>query len=93
MTLRISDLRRKISLGHYELTAHAKDEMEQDGFTIRDVKSAVYSGIIAKRQRHGHGRRKYVVRGHGEDRRVLMIVCRLTDSGRLRMITIFAERK
>ena len=63
MASRIADLRRKVALGHYELTGHAKDEMEQDGFTIRDIKAAVYSGKIVATQRYGSGRRKFVVRG------------------------------
>lgn len=55
MTSRINGFRRKVAFGHYELTGHAKNEMEQDGFTIRDVKSAIYSGRIVGTQRHGRG--------------------------------------
>jgi len=87
---RIGDLRRKVALGHYELTGHAKDEMEQDGFTIQDVKSAVYSGRIVGTQCHGRGPRKLVVAGRADDGRPLRLICRLTASGRLRLITVFA---
>lgn len=93
MPSRIGLFRRKVILGLYELTSHAKEEMEQDGFTIRDVKSAVYSGRIAGTQRHGRGRRKHVVSGRAEDRRRLRLIVRLTDSGRLRIITVFAEQR
>ena len=89
MASRMVDFRRKVALGHYELTGHAKDEMEQDGFTIRDIKTAVYSGRIVATQRQGRGRRKYRVRGRSEDQRDLTLVCRLTESGRLRVITVF----
>jgi len=34
---RLAIFRQKIAFGAYELSGHAKDEMEQDGFTIRDV--------------------------------------------------------
>jgi hypothetical protein len=54
VSLRMADFRRKVALGEYELTHHAKDEMEQDGFTIQDVKAAVYSGRIVAMQRKGH---------------------------------------
>jgi uncharacterized DUF497 family protein len=93
VTLKMHDFRRKVAIGHYELTGHAKQEMEQDEFTIRDIKAAIYSGIITAKQRHGRGRRKYVVRGHAEDHRVLIAVCRLTESGRLRVITVFEGKK
>ena len=86
---RIGDLRRKIALGDYELTGHAKDEMEQDGFTVLDVKAAIYTGRIVSVQRHGRGRHKMVVAGKAEDNRSLRVVCRLTSSGRLRIITLF----
>ena len=91
MPSRIGLFRRKVALGLYELTAHAKEEMEQDGFTIRDVKSAVYSGRIIGTQRHGRGRRKHLVSGRGEDGRRMRLVVRLTESGHLRIITLFAE--
>jgi hypothetical protein len=72
------------------LTAHAKEEMEQDGFCIGDVKSAVYSGRIAGTQRHGRGPRKFVVAGRAEDGRLVHLVCRVTAAGLLRIITVFA---
>ncbi len=48
MGSKINEFRRKIAFGQYELTGHAKEEMEQDGFTIADVKNAIYSGRIAE---------------------------------------------
>ncbi|MCK4342109.1 MAG: DUF4258 domain-containing protein [Phycisphaerae bacterium] len=91
MGSRIGELRRKVALGQYELTAHAKDEMEQDGFTIWDVKSAVYGGKIIRTQRHGTGRRKHVVSGPAKDGRRIRLICRLTEIGCLRIITVFEE--
>ncbi len=90
MASRITIFRRKVALGQYELTGHAKEEMEQDGFTIHDVKSGVYSGKIVATQRHGRGRRKDVVHGKSTSEDGIGLVCRLTDSGMLRIITIFA---
>lgn len=87
----IGQLRRKVAFGEYELTGHAKDEMEQDGLTIQDVKTALYNGKIVARQRHGVGRRKLVVAGHACDGRGMRVVCRFTESGRVRVITVFVE--
>jgi hypothetical protein len=90
MASRIAVFRRKIALGEYELTSHAKNEMEQDGFTIQDVKHGIYSGRIIEMQRHGLMVRKYVVHGRSVDRRRIGVVCRTTESGKLRIITVFA---
>lgn len=90
MGSRIGIFRRKVAVGEYELTGHAKDEMEQDGFTIADVKSAVYTGRIVSMQRHGSGPRKCVVQGRAENGRSLCVVCRSTGLGRLRVLTVYA---
>ncbi len=71
------------------MTAHAKDEMEQDGFAISDVKLAVYNGRILKRQRHRGSPVKYVVQGKAADGRKLRLVCRVTGTKKLRIITVF----
>ena len=57
----IAGIRRKIALGQYELTAHAKEELEQDDFVLADSKAGIYSGKFIARQRHGRTRRKYAV--------------------------------
>lgn len=89
MASRIADFRRKVALGQYELTGHAKDEMEQDSFTIEDIKAGIYSGSIVATQRHGRQARKYVVKGRSTDRRNITLVCRITSIGRLRVVTVF----
>jgi hypothetical protein len=89
MAARIGNFRRKIALGLYELTGHAKEEMENDGFTIGDCKAAIYSGRVVTAQRHGYGKLKYGLRGKALDGRTMQVICRLTESGRLRIITVF----
>ena len=64
--------------------------MEQEGFTILDVKSAIHTGRILVTQRHGGRPRKFVVRGKATDGRRLHLVCRLTSLRRLRVITVFS---
>lgn len=92
MASRIGDFRRKIALGQYEVTSHADEEMEIDDFTLDDLKSAVYGGRIVRMQRHRGHSRKYLIEGKAVDGRPLRLVCRPSDSGRLRIITIFAVR-
>ena len=88
----ISNLRRKIALGQYELTGHAKEELEQDGFSIEDLKAGIYSGRIVASQRHGGARRKHAVKGKATDGRAITAICRITAVGSLRVITVFADK-
>ncbi len=88
---KISDLGRKIALGLYELSSHAKIEMQADNFSVEDVKQGVYSGRIIKRQRDTLTSTKYHVSGKSTDGREIGIVCRITDLGYLRIITVFEE--
>ncbi len=88
---KIGDLRRKVALGLYELTSHATLEMQADDFSIKDVKQGIYSGRIVERQRDPLTSTKYCVSGKSTDGRKIGIVCRLTDLGYLRIITVFEE--
>ena len=84
-------LRRKLASGNYELTQHAKDEMEQDGFVLDDVKQGIYSGQVVRVQRDEKGR-KFTVGGRTADGRAIWTVCRVTPPGRLRIITVYEKR-
>lgn len=88
MASRTIALRRKLSTGQYELTQHAKEEMEQDGFVLEDVKRVIYSGRIARTQRDRRGNR-YTIAGTAADGRGIRVVCRVTSLGRLRVITVY----
>lgn len=88
---KIADLRRKIALGLYELTSHAKIEMQADDFSLKDVKQGIYSGRIVERQRDPATSTKYSVSGKATDGRKIRIICRLTALGYLRIITVFEE--
>ncbi len=88
---KISDLRRKIALGVYELTSHAKLEMQDDDFSIEDIKQGIYSGRLVARQRDPFTSTKYGVSGKAADGCRIRIVCRLTELGYLRIVTVFEE--
>jgi len=88
MASRMVVLRRKLAAGQYELTHHAKEEMEQDGFVLDDVKGAIYAGRVVRTQRDRRGR-KDTVSGTATDGRGIRVVCRVTPRGRLRIITVY----
>ncbi len=88
---KISDLGRKVALGMYELSSHSKIEMQADGFDTEDVKHGIYSGRIVARQRDPLTSTKFCISGKAKDGRRIGIICRLTDLGYLRIITVFEE--
>jgi uncharacterized DUF497 family protein len=88
----IAKIRRKASRGEYELTGHAKRELESEGYSFADVRAALQSGRIVSTQRHGAGPRKRVIAGRAVDGRELFLVCRLTSVGTVRIITAFGPR-
>jgi len=88
---KINDLGRKVALGLYELSSHAKTEMQADDFSIEDVRQGIYSGRIVERQRDPLTSTKYCVSGKATDGRRIGIVCRITELGYLRIITVFEE--
>jgi hypothetical protein len=85
---RIITLRRKLATGQYELTHHAKEEMEQDRFVLEDVKQAIYSGRISRTQQDKRGK-KHTIAGIATNGRGIRVVCRMTSLGRLRIITVY----
>lgn len=88
MASRMAVLRQKVATGRYELTHHAKDEMEQDGLVLDDIKRAIYGGSIVRTQRDTRGRRDTVA-GDTADGRHVRVICRTTSLGRLRIITVY----
>ena len=75
--------------GLYYLTEHADSEATADGFTIYDVEHALLTGKIRRTwPRAG----KYEVVGSATDGRALGVVCRITQTGKLRVITVYEDK-
>ena len=74
--------------GLYYLTEHAYVEAEEDGFDIYDIEQGILTGRIRKRwKRQG----KYEIVGSAIDGRSIGIVCRITVSGKVRVITVYED--
>lgn len=83
---RIQDLVRD---GLYYLTEHADDEATAEGFDIYDVEHGILTGKIRRTwPREG----KYEVIGASIDGRRIGIVCRVTQRGKVRIITVYEDR-
>ncbi|MGO9571390.1 MAG: DUF4258 domain-containing protein [Desulfomonilaceae bacterium] len=75
--------------GLYYLTEHAYDEASADDFDIYDVEQGILSG---KTRRSWPREGKYELVGSALDRRPIGIVCRITPSGKVRVITVYQDK-
>lgn len=86
---KIGQIQALVRNGLYYLTEHADDEAIADGFDIYDVEHGISSGKIRRTwPREG----KYEVIGSALDRRCIGVVCRITRTNKVRVITVYEDR-
>ena len=86
----LQSIRQKVRENFYQITQHAKDEMRDDSLSTADVKNAFLKGRIISRLAHDPRGIRYVLCGPACDAREINVVCRILDSGKLRIITVYA---
>jgi hypothetical protein len=86
---RITQIQTLVQSGLYYLTEHADDEATTDDFDIYDVEQGILTGKI---RRAWPKEGKYEVIGSALDGRHIGIVCRITQSGKVRVITVYEDR-
>ncbi len=57
---RIQRIREKVRLRQHDMSAHAMEEMAEDGLDIEDVEQAIFNGCIARIERDDTRGTKYV---------------------------------
>ncbi len=83
-------MQEKIRTRQYIMTLHAEEEMDDDELTIFDVERAILIGEIIERQKeHKTGEWKYLIKGHTLTDRYIMVVSKLSMTGKLVIITVF----
>ena len=86
-------MRDKVRARQYVMTLHAEEEMSDDGLTIYDVERCILTGEIIERQRDvKSGEWKYLVRGHALDEDTIVVVAKLSLTGKLVFITVYRWR-
>lgn len=78
-----------VSNGLYYLTEHADEEATIDDFDIYDVENGILNGNI---RRTWPKEGKYEVIGKALDGRKIGIVCRITNTGKIRIITAYEDK-
>lgn len=86
---RIAQIQALVRNGLYYLTEHADDEATADGFDVYDVEQGILRGKI---RRTWPKEDKYEVVGSAADGRRIGIVCRITQPGKVRVITVYADK-
>jgi hypothetical protein len=83
----LQKLRLKIKSRDYFLSAHAEEEMADDGFDRVDVEYAIQYGEIKRKLTHDSRGTRYCIEGLSRDGRRMTVVCRFKQSGSLIIIT------
>lgn len=75
------------------MSAHATEEMAEDGLDIGDVEHTVLHGRITRTDRNDPRGTKYVIEGMAADQNTPVgVVGRFTGTGRYLIITVYAIR-
>ena len=86
---KIGQIRELVRNGLYYLTEHADDEAIVEGFDIYDVEYGILNGKI---RRTWPKEGKYEIVGVALDRRSIGIICRITGTGKVRVITVYEDK-
>ena len=85
-------IREKVRTLDYVMSIHAEEEMNDDGLTIFDIEHVLLSGEIVERQKNLlTGEWKYLVEGRTLGLEVVVVVTKLSVSGRLVIITVYVK--
>lgn len=87
---RIERIRDKIRLRQYDMSAHAMEEMAEDGLDVEDVERAILRGTIIRMERDDPRGTKYVIHGLAVDGITLIgAVGRFTSTQRFLIVTTY----
>jgi hypothetical protein len=88
----LSRMREKVHTLQYVMTVHAEEEMDGDDLSIYDVEQAILTGEIVERQEDTEtGEWKYLIKGNSVEGGEVMVVSKLSPTGKLIIITVYVE--
>jgi hypothetical protein len=77
---------------NYVVTLHAEEEMDEDELSIFDMERAILTGNIIERQKDREIKGwKYLIRGQIIDGSKIVVVGKLSPTGKMVIITVFRE--
>jgi len=86
----LAQIREKVRLRQYVMTLHAEEEMSDDELSIFDVERGLLTGEIVERQKDSNtGEWKYLVKGETVASDRIMVVLKISHTGKLVFITVY----
>ena len=86
----LKEIRDKVRLRQYIMTLHAEEEMGDDELSIFDIERCILTGEIVERQKEGEsGEWKYQVAGQTIADDKIVVVVKITPTGKLVFITSY----
>jgi hypothetical protein len=86
----LKQMQEKIRTRQYIMTLHAEEEMDDDELTIFDIERAILTGEIVERQKeYKTGEWKYLIKGYTLIDHNVIVVSKLSMTGKLVIITVF----
>lgn len=84
--------REKVRSLEYVVSVHADEEMADEGFLVVDVENVVLTGHIRERQKDKRTSEwKYVIAGETVSRQNAVLVCKLSVTRRMVVITVHSD--
>lgn len=72
----------------YVVTLHAEEEMDEDELSIYDIERSILTGNITERQKE-KGEWKYLVRGRTIDGAEIVVVVKISPTGKMIILTVY----
>ena len=89
----IERIRQRIRHRQYDMSAHAMEEMAEDGLDLVNVEHAVLHGEITRIERDDPRGTKHVIEGMAANEpQFVGVVGRFVETGRYLVITVYALR-
>lgn len=86
----LKQMREKIRTRQYVMTFHAEEEMADDNLSIFDIERVVLTGKIIEQQKDNNTKEwKYIVEGKTISADIAVVVCKLSITGKLVIITVY----
>lgn len=85
-------MQEKVRTRQYVMTLHAEEEMDEEELSIFDVEGGILTGQIIERQKDREaGEWKYLISGETLAGDEVVIVAKLSPTGKLVIITVYLE--
>ena len=87
----IERIRAKVRARDYYISAHAEEEMAEDGFERSDMEHAIFEGFVEKKLTHDPRGTRYRIQGPAADGRMMHVLCRFKEAGSLVIVTVYGK--